>query len=341
MPCSAPIYPYPPEACFWGYFLLRRCLKQDGGAEDKTKGRGSIMMREHTRRAGWTSGRGDTSREATGAPWSISPGRDAAAATDRTRRRALVALVALPLGSLLLFASLIYAVWETVSLTGLAPAYIVPTPLQVAREGAAELADGTLLANAATTLQEALGGFALAAVVAAVGGYAIAHVRPLELIAAPFVAASQAVPVVAVAPLIILLLGTGLRAKVAICAVVVVFPLLIATITGLRGVGRDYHDVARVFGASRLQTLWYVELPLAAPVLFGGLKLGLTLSIIGAVVGEFVSANSGLGFLVNSGIANFDKAAAYTALIALVALSIALYTSVTLLERIALRWQND
>ena len=160
------------------------------------------------------------------------------------------------------------------------------------------------------------------------------------MIAAPFVAASQAVPVVAVAPIIVLLLGTGLRAKVVICAVVVVFPLLIATVTGLRSVARDYHDVARVFGASRLQTLYYVELPLAAPILFGGLKLGLTLSIIGAVVGEFVAADTGLGFLINTAINNFDKATAYVALIALVVLSVALFYLVTLIERMTLRWQN-
>lgn len=247
---------------------------------------------------------------------------------------------ALSLFSLLLFAGLIYAAWELVSRTGAVSDLILPAPLQVAQTFGVEIGSGDLLANTATTLQEALGGFALAAVVAGLGGYVIAKARALELLTAPFIATSQAIPVVAVAPIVILLLGTGLLPKVVICAVIVVFPLLITTVTGLRGVGRDYHDVARVFGASRLQTLWYLELPMAAPALLGGLKLGLTLSITGAVVGEFVTADSGLGFMINAATANFEVSTRYVALITLAALSIALYGLVTLLERTLLQWQD-
>ena len=254
----------------------------------------------------------------------------------RRRHRSM----ALPVFSLLLFTGLLYAAWELISLAHVVPDFILPTPLQVAQDFGLELSRGDLLANAGVTLQEALGGFALAAVVAGVLGYAIARLRPLEVLAAPFIAASQAVPVVAVAPIIILLLGAGLLPKVLIGAVVVVFPLLITVVTGLRGVGRDYHDVARVFGASRLQTLLLVELPLAAPTLLSGLKLGLTLSLMGAVVGEFVAADSGLGFMINSAVGNFDVSTRYVALIALAILSIALFGLVTLLERILLRWQD-
>jgi NitT/TauT family transport system permease protein len=158
------------------------------------------------------------------------------------------------------------------------------------------------------------------------------------VLAAPFVAASQALPIVAVAPLIILLLGSGLWPHVVVSAVVVVFPLLITAVAGLRGVERDYHDVARVFGASRLQTIWYVELPLAARTLLSGVKLGLTLAVMGAVVSEYVNASSGLGFMINGAIGNFESATRYVALIALAALSIVLFSFVTLLERIILRW---
>jgi len=304
------------------------------------------MMRERARRDGWTGRRAPTgamtvarvdlsTEEGDNHPKQTRHGNGAPARVHK-----LGARVFLPLFSLLLFAGLIYAVWETVSRAGLVDAYILPAPAQVAQEFWIELTDGTLPTNAAVTLQEALSGFALAAVIAGVGGYVIAHVRPLEALAAPFIAASQAVPVVAVAPLLILLLGGGLWSKTIICAVVVVFPLLITVVTGLRGVERDYHDVARVFGASRLQTITLVELPLAAPTLLSGLKLGLTLSIIGAVVGEFVQADSGLGFLINSASGNFVAAPKYAALIALILLSIALFGFVTLLERIILRWRD-
>ncbi len=269
------------------------------------------------------------------------PGEQAPASADGRAASGRAGLLT-PLLSLLSFAGLIYALWEAASRAGLAPIYVLPTPLQVAREGAAELADGTLLANAVVTLQEALGGFVLAAIVAGIGGYAIARVRLLEVLLAPLIAASQAVPVIAVAPIILLLLGGGWLPKVIICAVIVVFPLLISVITGLRGVERDYHDVARVFGASWLQTLVLVDLPLAAPVLLSGLKLGLTLSITGAVVSEIagVGADSGLAYAIASAGGNFVAAPKYVALIALILLSISLFGFVTLLERILLRWRD-
>ena len=289
-------------------------------------------MQESARRGRWTPG-----REAHDVDGRAQEGGTAEPPVPRRRRRAGVAL---PVFSLLLFAGLLYAVWELLSLARVVPDFILPTPLQVAQDFGLELSRGDLLANAGVTLQEALGGFALAAVVAGVLGYVIAHLRPLEVLVAPFIAASQAVPVVAVAPIIILLLGAGLLPKVLICAVVVVFPLLITVVTGLRGVGRDYHDAARVFGASRLQTLLLVELPLAAPTLLGGLKLGLTLSIMGAVVGEFVAADSGLGFMISNAVGNFEASTRYVALIALAILSITLFGLVTLLERTLLRWQD-
>ncbi len=254
--------------------------------------------------------------------------------------RGMGAVVGLPLLSLLLFACLIYAVWEAVSLAGLFPAFTLPSPLQVAQDAGVEISSGVLLANTLTTLGEALGGFAIAAVIAGGCGYAIAHVRPLEILAAPFIAASQGIPSVAIAPIIFLLLGQGVSFKIVVCATVVFFPLLVSTVTGLRGVEREYHEVARVFGASRRQTLLMVELPLAAPALLSGLKIGLTLSIIGAVVGEFISANSGLGFMINTSISTFEVAPRYVALITLAVLSIALFGLITLVERIALQWRD-
>lgn len=254
--------------------------------------------------------------------------------------RFLGSAILLPLCSILFFAGLIYVLWEAVTRVGLLPDIILPTPLQVAQEFGVELSSGDLLANTLVTLQEALGGFVLAAALAGLTGYVIAHVRPLEILAAPFVGASQGIPVVAVAPIVILLLQATLWRNVVICAVVVFFPLLITTITGLRGIERDLRDVARVFGASRLQTLRHLELPLAAPSLLAGVKLGLTLSITGAIVGEFLGSDSGLGFMINNAVANFEVSIRYVALITLAALSMLLYGLVTLLERIILQWQD-
>ncbi len=254
------------------------------------------------------------------------------------RSRGIVFSFLLTAASLAFWTGLIVALWEWARLSGAVPSFILPAPSAVWGEFWAEIADGSLLSNAGVTLQEACAGFGVAAVVAAVSGYAIVHNRVAEAIATPFIGASQAVPVVAVAPLIVLLVGTGLPPKVIVCAVIVVFPLLIGVITGLRGVARDYHDVARVFGASPLQTLWYVDLPLAAPSLLAGGRVGLTLSLTGAIVGEFVSADSGLGSAIQTAVGNAQKAPAFAALLALVIISIALFGLITLIERLVLQW---
>jgi NitT/TauT family transport system permease protein len=241
----------------------------------------------------------------------------------------------------LLTVALAIALWEAIARLGNYPDFILPRPLDVFNRLRDLLADGTIPANAAVTLQEALTGFALAALVALPLGYALAHLRLAERFLSPLIAASQAIPAVAVAPLLVLWLGNGSAPKVAVCAVIVFFPLVVTTITGLRGVAREYLEVARVFGAGRVETIRRVELPLAAPVLLGGAKLGLTLSLTGAVVGEFVAADQGLGFLLNfyreSG---FDTAALFATLLTLAILGIALYSFVTLLERIVAQWHD-
>src|SRR5205085_271266 len=188
---------------------------------------GETLMQHLARRDRWAPG-----REARDVDL-VQETRGAESPLPRRRRHRGVAL---PVFSLVLFTGLLYAAWELISLVHVVPDFILPTPLQVAQDFGLEFSRGGLLANAGVTLQEALGGFALAAVVAGVLGYAIAHLRPLEVLVAPFIAASQAIPVVAVAPIIILLLGAGLLPKVLIGAVVVVFPLLITVVTGLRGV---------------------------------------------------------------------------------------------------------
>jgi NitT/TauT family transport system permease protein len=152
------------------------------------------------------------------------------------------------------------------------------------------------------------------------------------------VAAIQGIPAVAIAPIILLLFSGSLLPKVIICAVVVLFPLLVTTITALKGVGSDYLDVARVFGASRLQTLLAVQLPLAAPVLLAGIKLGVTLSITGAVVAEFVASDAGLGFMVNTAVNSFEVSTRYVAVLTLATLSAILFGTFTLIERIVEQW---
>jgi NitT/TauT family transport system permease protein len=257
---------------------------------------------------------------------------------ERERAGGLGREVALSLLSIAVCVSLFLLLWEAVSLAGVFPSIVLATPLQVWHAFGAELQSGNLMFNAGITLREALLGFLAATLVAGPVGYLIVQVRFLELLITPFVAAAQGIPAVATAPLILLLLSGSLLPKVIICATVVVFPLLITTITALKGIEREYLDVARVFGASRLQTLRAVQLPLASPVLLAGVKLGVTLSITGAVVAEFVASDAGLGFMVNTAINSFEVSTRYVAVLTLATLSAVLFGLFTLIERIVEQW---
>jgi len=240
-------------------------------------------------------------------------------------------------------ASLILAIllWEAIVLVGKYPTYILPTPMEVWQRFLQSLADGTWWTHTRITLLESILGFALGFGVAAVFGYILAHWRAVERLLSPHIAASQALPVVAIAPLITLWFGYGLLGKVIVCALVVFFPILVNTIVGIRNVPRDLIEVAQVYGAGWWQTFWMVELPLSLPVLLGGIRLGLTLSITGAVVGEFVGADRGLGVLLNISKGMFDTPLMFVALITLALMAAAFYGMALLLEKILLAWHYE
>ena len=248
------------------------------------------------------------------------------------RRNALLGLLAL--ASILLL-------WEgLVRWQGL-PAFILPAPAVVAQKSVAVLADGTLLRHAQVTLLEIGAGLAIGLSAAAVSGYVLGKSRSLEQIAAPYIVASQSVPIVAIAPLLIIWMGSGLWSKIIVTALISFFPMLVSTIVGIRGVDPDLHDLMRSLRASRSQVFWKLEAPAAMPVLFGGLKLSVTLAVTGAVVGEFVGADAGLGFLINLGRGILDTPLMFVAVIALVIIAQALYYAVALLEKRLLRWQQQ
>ena len=220
------------------------------------------------------------------------------------------------------------------------PAFILPSPLRVWERGLIALADGTLIRHAAITLSETLSGLALGLTVAAALGYWLGQSRTLERLLAPYIVASQSVPVVAIAPLLVIWFGSGLTSKVLICALIVFFPVLINVIVGARSVEPDLRDLMRSLRANRWQTFIHLELPAALPLLLGGVKIGATLSVIGAVVGEFVGADRGLGFLISAARGQFDTALVFVAVFALVAMAMTLYGCVAVLERVLLKWKE-
>jgi NitT/TauT family transport system permease protein len=220
------------------------------------------------------------------------------------------------------------------------PAFILPGPGRVWKSFITLAADGTLWRHASTTLSEVLAGLALGVSVAFVLGYLLSRSRAVERLVAPYIVASQSIPTVAIAPLLVIWFGTGATSKIIVSALIVFFPILISCIAGLRSAEPDLRDLMRSLEATRWQTFIKLELPAAMPMLISGLKVGATLSVIGAVVGEFVGADRGLGFLVKQGQGLYDTPLMFVAVISLVVIAMSLYGIVALIERYLLAWKQ-
>jgi NitT/TauT family transport system permease protein len=229
--------------------------------------------------------------------------------------------------------------WQAIVMIGGYRAFILPGPLLVVQRFIDAAASGVLWHHTATTLVETLGGFILALVVGTVLGYVLAHIRWLERMLTPLLAASQAIPVIAVAPLIMLWSGTGLRSKILIAALITFLPILLNTVIAVRGIPRELREMGLISGANRWQMLWYVELPLSLPVLFGGIRTGLALATTGAVVGEFMAGSDGLGAMINIAKGTFDTPLIFVALVTLAGITLTFYVLATLLERALVRWE--
>ncbi len=231
--------------------------------------------------------------------------------------------------------------WQGVCWRGLYPPFVLPSPGAVARRFVGVVRDGTLWTHTSVTLLEVFGGLLIGLSVALVLGYLLAKSRTLEQLVLPYLVASQALPIVALAPLLVIWFGTGRLSKIVVCALTLFFPVLVNTIVGIRSVERGLRDLMRSLGASRWQMFALLEVPAALPVLLSGLRIGLTLSVIGAVVGEFVAADRGLGFLVNLARGLFDTPLLFVALFTLMAIALAFYVLTSFLEHALLSWQRD
>jgi NitT/TauT family transport system permease protein len=230
--------------------------------------------------------------------------------------------------------------WYLIVWIGDLRAFILPTPDLVFTRFIETLRDGSLLRHFGITLGEVLAGLMLGAVTATSLGYLLAKSPAMERLLAPYIVASQSVPIVAVAPLLVIWFGPGVLSKVLVCALIVFFPILINTVVGVRSVPQDLYALMRTLQATRWQMFRLLELPAALSVILGGLRIGATLSVIGAVVGEFVGSDRGLGFLINVGRGQYDTAKVFVAVFSLVVMALGLYGVVVLFERRLLSWQH-
>ena len=231
---------------------------------------------------------------------------------------------------------LLIALWAFSCVYGNVPTVVLPTPDKVLHAFIARF--DLILAEGWITLKETLYGFVLALVIGIPMAVAVANSRALNLMFYPLLIALQSVPKVALAPIILVWLGTGIESKLAIVWLVAFFPIIVDTVAGLRATPRELLELARSLRASPMQVFLKVQLPAALPFIFTGAKVAITLAVIGAVIGEFVGSSEGLGFLLLSATSQLDSPLAFAALFALSFLGMFVYLLVELAERLAAPW---
>ena len=233
---------------------------------------------------------------------------------------------ALTLGATLLLT------WDLTTRSGSVPAVFLPAPIAVLHRLWLGLTRAHLLDYAATTLHEALLGCLLAAALALPLAWALHHCRLFSRATLPYVAASQAVPAIAIAPLLVLWIGYGTLPVVILCAFMVFFPITVTVLLGLRGLDTDVIDAARLDGAHGTSMLVYMELPMTLPAVLTGLRTGFTLSITGAVVGEMTMGGTGLGLLLSSQRDAVDTTGLFSTITLLCTLATTIHWALTELE---------
>ena len=228
--------------------------------------------------------------------------------------------------------------WYVSTTTGHVNSLFLPAPGDVLSSLSDGISTGIYLSNTLFTIEESVLGFLLAVVIALPLGYGIAKSRLLAVTLQPYLAAGQAIPAIVIAPLLYLWLGYGLPTNIVICMLVVLFPLVINTILGIETIDTSLTDAARVEGASGWSLLAHIEFPLALPAILAAVRAGFTLSIVGALVAEFVGGDSkGLGGLVSLAKNQYNSPFMFSTLLVLGVLAACYYSVTWLLVKLAER----
>lgn len=239
-------------------------------------------------------------------------------------------------GSLSTLALLV--LWELVARGAGLPEILLPQPTQVLKELCAEWS--WYLGHAGYTTMTTLAGFALSVVGGVCIGTLVASSARCERFVYPMVVALNSVPKVAIAPLFVIWMGTGSGPKIAIAFLIAVFAIIVDTIHGLRSVPQDVLDVARVLKGGRLAVFFKVRLPGALPSILAGMKVAVSLALVGAIVGEFVSSQRGLGYVIMSSQGTFDTVRVFAALSLLAVIGLLLYGLLVWVERVLTPWRT-
>ncbi|CAN5793932.1 ABC transporter permease [soil metagenome] len=234
----------------------------------------------------------------------------------------------------LVAAVIFVALWQLVVVAGDYPTFILPGPAVVAERFIRAWLDGTIMPHAVTTVSQVALGLLAGGVAGVATGIVLARSRVAARILSPYIVAAQATPILALAPLVALWFGTGLGSRVLIVALICYFPIAVGTMVGIRSVDGRFMEMGRSLRATRWQLLRHVELPSALPQVLGGLRIGVTLAVVGAIVAEWAGGERGLGVLINLARGSmFDIPLMFATLFTIALLGILLYVAVVLVER--------
>jgi NitT/TauT family transport system permease protein len=249
-------------------------------------------------------------------------------------RTPFVGSLAYPVGALIA----LIAIWYGAVKIFRVPSYLLPLPNDVI----ARIVEDWwfLLHHSWITTYITLGGFLLSVVIAVPLAIALVASRILERAVMPWLILSQTFPKVALAPLIVVWFGLGLGPKLVITFLVAFFPILVSTIVGLRSIEHEMIELASSIRASTLQTFFHFRLPMALPNIFAGMKVSIAFSVVGAVIGEWVGANAGLGYLLLQANANLDTSLLFAVLVMLLIIGVVLYYAVEFVERLIIPWHS-
>lgn len=251
------------------------------------------------------------------------------------------AVIASGPGSFLVSFAIFLAGWEALVRALDVPVIVVPPPSAIAAALWKGISSGLFVDHFFVTLSEILLGYALGASAGLILGIAIGQSYLLEKILYPYVVAFQTIPKVAVAPLFVIWFGYGMGSKVVITAAITFFPVIANTIVGLRSAPREQLEMVTAYTANRWQAFIMVRLPQSLPYIFVGLDIAIVLSVIGAIVGEFVGARAGLGYLIMQMNFNFDIAGVFAILVILSALGVSLHLVVKAIRRRVVFWMRE
>ena len=218
---------------------------------------------------------------------------------------------------------------------------ILPTPSRIGEALVVQLQTSIFWSNLWVTSQEALLGFLFATIFAVIAGTFISQIRIVDKTFMPYLVGFQAIPKVALAPIFLIWFGLGQTSKVVLAATIAFFPILINIIEGLKSADNDQIRMLRVFGASRAQIFFKVQVPCALPFFFAGLDVGILLAILGAVVGEFLGSQAGLGNMVLNAQFNFETPTMFATLLVLSAMGIIAHIIVKAFQRKFAFWGDS